>query len=102
MSTTELDGTSLILDPTDASATGAPATLATGTQTRIEQSRYFVKQLIGRGEVVYGVNSGGAGLWRQALACGSPRIPVRRGWLPVTLGASGTPSRVPRQSVQRG
>src|SRR5215510_16493866 len=39
------------------------------------------------------------GLRRLALARGPPRVPVRRGWLPVARSATGTPWRAPRLGV---
>jgi hypothetical protein len=39
-------------------------------------------------------------LRRLALARGSPRVPVRRRWLPVARGATGTPWQAPRQGMR--
>jgi histidine ammonia-lyase len=54
----ELDGNSLTLAQTAASADGAPATLAASARDRVEQARQFVESIIARGEVAYGINTG--------------------------------------------
>ncbi len=53
-----LDGQSLTLADTAAVAAGASATLAPSALPRIHQSRQFVEQLLARGEVAYGINTG--------------------------------------------
>ena len=54
----ELDGQSLTLADTAAVAAGASATLASSALPRIHQARQFVEQLLARGEVAYGINTG--------------------------------------------
>ena len=54
----ELDGQSLTLADTAAVAAGASAVLAPNAVPRIQQSRQFVEQLLARGEVAYGINTG--------------------------------------------
>lgn len=54
----ELDGASLSLAQTDAVASGSPVSLSPAARERIEQSRRFVEEIIVRGDVVYGINTG--------------------------------------------
>ena len=54
----ELDGQSLTLADTAAVAAGASAVLASSALPRIHQARQFVEQLLARGEVAYGINTG--------------------------------------------
>lgn len=54
----EIDGASLTLEQTAEVAGGAPLTLAGAARPRIEQARRFVEQIVERGEVVYGINTG--------------------------------------------
>ena len=54
----EIDGNSLTLEQTAAVADGAMVQLAASARPRIEQARQFVEQIIARGEVVYGINTG--------------------------------------------
>ena len=54
----ELDGQSLTLADTAAVAAGASATLVAIALPRIHQARQFVEQLLARGEVAYGINTG--------------------------------------------
>src|SRR5262245_34964263 len=54
----ELDGNSLTLAQTAAIAAGREATLAAAARARVGEARRFVEQLIERGEVVYGINTG--------------------------------------------
>ena len=54
----ELDGQSLTLADTAAVAAGASAVLAASALPRIHQARQFVEQLLARGEVAYGINTG--------------------------------------------
>lgn len=54
----ELDGSSLSLAQTEAVANGEPVSLSDDARERIEKSRRFVEQIIARGEVVYGINTG--------------------------------------------
>jgi histidine ammonia-lyase len=54
----EIDGNSLTLEQTAAVADGATVQLAVAARPRIEQARQFVEQIIARGEVVYGINTG--------------------------------------------
>lgn len=54
----EIDGNSLTLEQTAAVADGAQVKLAPGARERVERARRFVEQIIERGEVVYGINTG--------------------------------------------
>lgn len=54
----ELDGQSLSLAQTEAVADGKPVSLSADARERMEKSRRFVEQIIARGEVVYGINTG--------------------------------------------
>ncbi len=54
----ELNGQSLTLADTAAVAAGASAVLAASALPRIHQARQFVEQLLARGEVAYGINTG--------------------------------------------
>ncbi|MFN0111517.1 MAG: histidine ammonia-lyase [Blastocatellia bacterium] len=54
----ELDGQSLSLAQTEAVANGQPVSLSAAARERMEASRRFVEQLIARGDVVYGINTG--------------------------------------------
>ncbi len=54
----ELDGQSLSLAQTEAVADGEAVSLSASAIARIEKSRRFVEQIIARGEVVYGINTG--------------------------------------------
>lgn len=54
----ELDGASLSLAQTEAVANGELVSLSASARERMEKSRRFVEQIIARGEVVYGINTG--------------------------------------------
>src|SRR5262245_55380366 len=54
----EIDGSSLTLEQTAQVADGAQVTLAGSARPRIERARQFVEDIIARGEVVYGLNTG--------------------------------------------
>ncbi len=54
----ELDGASLSLVQTELVANGAPVSLSSTARVRVERSRRFVEQIIARGDVVYGINTG--------------------------------------------
>lgn len=54
----EIDGASLTLEQTAAVADGAHVTLAAGARSRISRARNFVEEIVARGEVVYGINTG--------------------------------------------
>jgi len=54
----ELDGASLSLTQTEAVADGAQVLLSSTAREHIEKSRRFVKEIIARGEVAYGINTG--------------------------------------------
>ncbi len=54
----EIDGASLTLEQTAAIADGAEVSLAGGARGRIEKARRFVEDIVARGEVVYGINTG--------------------------------------------
>ncbi|MDX2043878.1 MAG: histidine ammonia-lyase [Acidobacteriota bacterium] len=54
----ELDGQSLSLAQTEAVANGEPVSLSSAARERMEASRSFVEQIIARGDVVYGINTG--------------------------------------------
>ena len=54
----EIDGASLTLEQTAAVADGAEVNLAYTARPRIDRSRKFVEEIVARGEVVYGINTG--------------------------------------------
>ncbi len=54
----ELDGASLSLAQTEAVAKGEAISLSAAARERMEASRRFVEQIIARGEVAYGINTG--------------------------------------------
>src|ERR1051325_7762196 len=54
----EINGASLTLEQAAAVADGAAVALAETARPRIEQARRFVEQIVERGEVVYGINTG--------------------------------------------
>ena len=54
----EIDGASLTLEQTAAVADGAAVSLADTARGRIERARRFVEEIVARGEVVYGINTG--------------------------------------------
>jgi histidine ammonia-lyase len=54
----EINGASLTLSQTQSVAGGESVTLSTAANERVEKSRRFVEEIIGRGEVVYGINTG--------------------------------------------
>jgi histidine ammonia-lyase len=54
----EIDGASLTLEQTAEVASGAEAGLAQSARARIDRSRRFVEDIVARGEVVYGINTG--------------------------------------------
>lgn len=54
----EIDGASLTLEQTAAVADGAHVALAGGARNRIARARSFVEEIVARGEVVYGINTG--------------------------------------------
>src|SRR5262245_46373246 len=54
----EIDGASLTLEQTAAVADGADVSLAETARGRIERARRFVEDIVARGEVVYGINTG--------------------------------------------
>src|SRR5215831_2969765 len=54
----EIDGASLTLEQTAAIADGAAVSLADTARERIERARRFVEDIVARGEVVYGINTG--------------------------------------------
>jgi histidine ammonia-lyase len=54
----EIDGASLTLEQTADVADGAAVSLADSARERIEKSRRFVEDIVARGEVVYGINTG--------------------------------------------
>lgn len=54
----ELDGASLSLVQTEMVADEMQVSLSAAARRRIEKSRRFVEQIVGRGEVVYGINTG--------------------------------------------
>ena len=54
----EIDGASLTLEQTVEVAGGVEARLAQGSRSRIDRSRRFVEDIVARGEVVYGINTG--------------------------------------------
>ncbi len=54
----ELDGESLSLAQTESVANGEPVSLSADARQRMEMSRRFVEEIIARGDVVYGINTG--------------------------------------------
>jgi histidine ammonia-lyase len=54
----EIDGASLTLEQTAEVADGAVVSLAGTARQRIERARRFVEDIVARGEVVYGINTG--------------------------------------------
>lgn len=54
----EIDGGSLTLEQIAAVADGAEAALASEARKNIERARNFVEEILQRGEVVYGINTG--------------------------------------------
>src|SRR5215211_6818150 len=54
----EIDGESLTLELSASVADGATVSLAQSARARVERARQFVEQIIERGEVVYGINTG--------------------------------------------
>jgi histidine ammonia-lyase len=54
----EIDGASLTLEQTAAAADGARVSLAPSALGRVERARKFIEDIIERGEVVYGINTG--------------------------------------------
>ncbi|MBO0798231.1 MAG: histidine ammonia-lyase [Blastocatellia bacterium] len=54
----EIDGVSLTLAQTGAVADGAEISLSEAARRRVEKSRRFVEEIIERGEVIYGINTG--------------------------------------------
>jgi histidine ammonia-lyase len=54
----EIDGASLTLEQTAQVADGATVSLADTARARIERARRFVEDIVARGEVVYGINTG--------------------------------------------
>lgn len=54
----EIDGASLTLEQIEAVADGAEVALAAAARARVERARQFVEDIIKRGDVVYGINTG--------------------------------------------
>lgn len=54
----EIDGASLTLEQTAEVADGAVVSLTSTARPRIERARRFVEDIVSRGEVVYGINTG--------------------------------------------
>jgi histidine ammonia-lyase len=54
----EIDGASLTLEQTAGVADGAQVSLAGAARSRIARARSFVEEIVARGEVVYGINTG--------------------------------------------
>jgi histidine ammonia-lyase len=54
----EIDGNSLTIEQVETVADGAEVALADSARKRIDRARKFVEDLIARGEVVYGINTG--------------------------------------------
>ena len=54
----EIDGSSLTLEQTNAVADGAEVAMAPHARNNVERARRFVEDIIERGEVVYGINTG--------------------------------------------
>ena len=54
----EIDGSSLTLEQTEAVAGGEPVAISPHAIRNIDRARLFVEQIIERGEVVYGINTG--------------------------------------------
>ncbi|HEY7543317.1 MAG TPA: histidine ammonia-lyase [Blastocatellia bacterium] len=58
MTMIEIDGASLSLEQIEKVADGAEVALAPGALPRINRARQFVEDIISRGQVVYGINTG--------------------------------------------
>lgn len=69
----ELNGNTLTLAETAAVADGTAVSLATSAQPAIERSRRFVEELIARGDVVYGINTGFGALSEMIVPPGELR-----------------------------
>ncbi|MEW6130931.1 MAG: histidine ammonia-lyase [Acidobacteriota bacterium] len=54
----EIDGASLTLEQTELVADGADVRLAPSARPRIDRARKFVEDIVSRGDVVYGINTG--------------------------------------------
>ncbi|MGH9936023.1 MAG: aromatic amino acid lyase, partial [Blastocatellia bacterium] len=54
----EIDGASLTLAQTEAVAFGEEVSLSPEAREPIERARNFVEEIVARGEVVYGINTG--------------------------------------------
>src|SRR4026207_730733 len=54
----EIDGASLTLEQTATAPAGPEVSRAASALARIERSRRFVEDIVTRGEVVYGINTG--------------------------------------------
>lgn len=54
----ELNGTGLTLARTEAVANGEAVMLTAAARTRLARARHFVEEIVARGEVVYGINTG--------------------------------------------
>lgn len=69
----ELDGASLTLEQTADIADGAEVSLAEHARGPVERARRFVEQLVERGEVVYGINTGFGALADVSIPTGKLR-----------------------------
>ncbi|HXF40329.1 MAG TPA: histidine ammonia-lyase [Blastocatellia bacterium] len=69
----ELDGASLTLEQTADVADGAEVSLAENAKGPVERARRFVEELVERGEVVYGINTGFGALADVSIPTGKLR-----------------------------
>src|SRR6185503_14715885 len=69
----ELDGATLTLEQTADIADGAEVSLAAHARGPVERARRFVEQLVERGEVVYGINTGFGALADVSIPTGKLR-----------------------------
>lgn len=66
----ELNGESLSLAQTESVANGESVSLSADARQRMETSRRFVEEIIARGEVVYGINTGFGALSEVTIPSG--------------------------------
>ena len=69
----ELDGASLTLAQTEAVAFGEEVSLSPDALDGVERARSFIEEIVARGEVVYGVNTGFGALSEATIPAGELR-----------------------------
>src|SRR5262245_9610588 len=69
----EIDGVSLTLAQTGAVADGEEVSLSEAARLGVEKSRRFVEEIIERGEVIYGINTGFGALSDVTIPAGELR-----------------------------